>query len=169
MAQKWESSDKNGSGSLRLSTFPQSQFEPSLQLFSCLLPLQSCMSCWEDEEGPPKGVKRARKQAKVLATGPQYSAGGDGDGEYNIWYHKKSNHGQKRQHRDPKVQAATRCCTTTDAGATKGADGCYHCVYFAQGRCALGYDCKRKHTMPTEEDDLRLGRFHRLLCFCCVL
>ena len=113
------------------------------------------MSCWQ-EDGPPLGVKRARKQAKVLATGPQFGDNGGG-GEYNIWYHKCSNHGERREKRSMKVQAVTRCCTATDSGENKAAPGAHHCIYFAQGRCALGYDCKRKHAVPTEDDDLRLG------------
>ena len=84
------------------------------------------------------GPKRARTQAsRKISTAPVLA-----EGNYNIWYHKKS--GSSR--REPKVRAETRCDPERDSGVTVAESTalCF-CLHFARGCCCKGYDCSYLH------------------------
>jgi hypothetical protein len=88
--------------------------------------------------------------------GGDSQAGGAGDGDYNIWYHKRAG-----TRRDPKAQAEHCCDLARDAGKTRattpGQGAASLCLFFAQGRCALGPNCTHAHRAPTAADERALG------------
>lgn len=63
---------------------------------------------------------------------------------YNIWYGKEEGRPQ------PREKSATRCVIDSDAGRTQGtADPqAWICFKFAQGKCAIGHQCRNIHCLP---------------------
>ncbi|KAK3278850.1 hypothetical protein CYMTET_13248 [Cymbomonas tetramitiformis] len=77
----------------------------------------------------------ARKQVEA-SLGPQFFDPGPGDGDYNIWYHKKGG-GRENLKSRIKKPAATRCVPAKDSGTTRGdaLRAVRYCLHFARGQC----------------------------------
>jgi hypothetical protein len=97
----------------------------------------------------------ARKQVNSMTYVEDHASDGQ---DYNIWYHKRP--GYRRENFDDRENPATRCNILNDAGKNKAAKNAPFCVYFAQGRCALGPDCSFHHRLPTYEDEARMDLAH---------
>jgi len=103
----------------------------------------------------------ARRQVPV-GTGAQEWAkeAATKTGDYNIWYNKHQEHGQRprwaRPPEEVKRKERRRCDPERDSGRTRATGDAYICIYFAQGRCEKGPDCLFYHRVPTEEDEKKL-------------
>jgi len=97
----------------------------------------------------------ARKQVSAMTYYEDHPTDGQ---DYNIWYHKRP--GYRREKFEERENPGTRCNVLTDAGKTKASKNAPFCVYFANGRCALGPDCTFQHRIPVYEDEVKLDLAH---------
>lgn len=83
----------------------------------------------------------------------------EGFGDYNIWYHSRPNKRQRlREERG--VQRKTRCVPVKHEGRTRGGAASDICVFFAQGCCHAGHQCRRRHVIPRLSEALALHVQH---------
>lgn len=95
----------------------------------------------------------ARKQIKEFK---HYTPVNSGD--YNIWYHRYSGYEYRETRRDRGT--LTRCNIERDAGKTRADKNSPLCIHFALGNCAKGHECMYRHTLPTDNDERRVGITH---------
>eukprot|EP00037_Helgoeca_nana_P011219 m.100575 g.100575 ORF g.100575 m.100575 type:complete len:353 (-) comp20684_c0_seq1:27-1085(-) len=86
----------------------------------------------------------ARRQVQKNKGPARFDAKKAAGTSYNIWYGKEEGRPQ------PREKSATRCVIDSDAGRTQGtADPqAWICFKFAQGKCAIGDQCRNIHCLP---------------------